>query len=153
MNSDTSHWLRIIAAVAMLVVSAACSSENIPNAVVTRSNQQPTLAHADESSPHTEAGNAESGAQLFAQGVGGMPSCSTCHALDDSRILGPGMAGIAARAGSRVNGMSAEEYLYTSIIEPGAYVVEGFQNVMPDVFEQSLSEAQIRDLVAYMLTL
>jgi hypothetical protein len=63
------------------------------------------------------------------------------------------MAGVGVRAESRADGMSAEDYLHTSIIEPGAYVVEGFQNVMPDVFEQSLSEAQIRDLIAYLLSL
>jgi mono/diheme cytochrome c family protein len=108
---------------------------------------------SSESSELAESGDAERGAALFTQNIGGQPACSTCHALDSIRLVGPGMAGIAIRATERVAGQTAVEYLHTSIVNPGAYVVEGFPNVMPATFAQVLSEQQINDLVAYLLTL
>ncbi|MDX2137363.1 MAG: hypothetical protein SF123_04655 [Chloroflexota bacterium] len=99
-----------------------------------------------------QAGDAESGAALFVQSIGGQPACSTCHAFDSSRLVGPGMGGIAVRASVRVSGQSASEYLYTSIVNPSAHIVEEYANVMPAVYAQSLTETQVRDLVAYLLT-
>jgi mono/diheme cytochrome c family protein len=57
-------------------------------------------------------------------------------------------------AGDMVSGQSAEEYLHESVVEPNAYVVEGFPaNVMPTNYGSQLTDQQITDLVAYMLTL
>lgn len=151
MNIHASHWQRIVGILTLSFMFAACNAANVQDEGRIRSNPIPSTTQPDVPAD-TVAGDPERGAQLFTQSVGGMPSCSTCHALDASQIVGPGMAGIAARAESREEGMSAAEYLHTSITEPGAYVVEGFQNVMPDIYEQSLSEAQIRDLIAYLLT-
>jgi mono/diheme cytochrome c family protein len=99
------------------------------------------------------AGDAVRGAALFTQSVGGQPACSICHALDGTRIVGPGMGGIAQRAAERVDGQSAAVYLYTSIVRPADYVVEGYANVMPAALAQVLDETQVNDLVAYLLTL
>jgi hypothetical protein len=64
------------------------------------------------------------------------------------------LAGIANRAGERVEGQSSEEYLRTSILEPDAYVVEGFtKGVMYQQYQQVLTDQQVEDLLAYMLTL
>lgn len=152
MNINLSHWLRLVAVVALGFAMAACSSASVQDERRALSTEipPPTLPDVLEATP---AGDPERGAQLFTQSVGDMPSCSTCHALDDTRIVGPGMAGVAARAERRVEGVSAVEYLHNSIVEPGAYVVEGFPNVMPEVFEQTLSDAEIRDLIAYLLSL
>src|SRR5258708_4542324 len=98
-------------------------------------------------------GNAASGAQLFTQSVNGVPACSSCHSLDDTTITGPGMKGYTARAGTRVPNMSAQDYTYQSIVQPGAFVVSGFANVMYDQYGQRLSPQQIADLMAYLLTL
>jgi len=152
MNIHAWHWGRIMAILALSFVFAACNSASVQDERRARSTEIPSTTQPDVPGG-TDMGDPERGAQLFTQSVGGMPSCTTCHALDDAQIVGPGMAGIGARAESRVDGVTAEDYLHTSIIQPGAYVVEGFQNVMPDIYEQSLSEAQIRDLIAYLLTL
>ena len=57
--------------------------------------------------------------------------CATCHALvPDTIIIGPSLYGIATIADTRVAGMSADEYILMSILRPGDYVVEGFNNVM-----------------------
>jgi hypothetical protein len=50
--------------------------------------------------------------------------------------------------------MSAEEYLRQSISDPNAYVVEGFPaSVMPNTYVKDLTEEDIHNLVAYMLSM
>jgi len=81
--------------------------------------------------------------------------CSRCHAtIPNSVVVGPSLAGIADRAGSRVAGVDAETYLRNSILTPDAYVVEGYASgVMPPDLAQDLTEEDIDALVAYLLTL
>jgi len=99
------------------------------------------------------AGNASNGEALFKQAlVGQNPGCATCHSVDGTQLVGPTLQGIAGRAASRVQGESAEQYLHQSMVEPNAYVVEGYvEGVMQSY--KDLSEAQLNDLVAYLLTL
>lgn len=101
----------------------------------------------------TATGNAANGEKLFAQAaINEKPGCKTCHSLDGSPLVGPTLQGVGARAGTRVEGQSAEQYLHTSIVEPNAHVVENFaQGVMPTYSD--LTEQQVNDLVAYLLTL
>ena len=96
------------------------------------------------------------GEKLFSQTViGSQAGCATCHSLDaDMVIVGPSMDGIGSRAGSTISGMSAEDYLNESILDPAAYLVEGFPaGTMPQVWEDELTDEQVDQLVAYMLTL
>jgi nitric oxide reductase subunit C len=79
--------------------------------------------------------------------------CSTCHSLQaDVVIVGPSLAGIASRAGSRVAGQSAEEYMRASIVHPSAFIVPNFQDVMQKNFGDVLTSDQINDLIAYLMT-
>ncbi len=98
-------------------------------------------------------GDATHGAELFTQSVNGAPPCSTCHQTDDTTIVGPGMKGFGARAGSRVEGESAEQYVQESIIHPASFVVSGFPNAMYNQYGSQLSPQDIADLTAYLLTL
>jgi hypothetical protein len=60
--------------------------------------------------------------------------CLTCHTMGKTGALRfPDLAGIGARAASRVPGKSDVEYLLESMYEPMAYVVEGFPPAMPPV--------------------
>ena len=107
--------------------------------------------NADSASNSTEGG-----AQLFKQAtIDNTPGCKTCHSLEpDTVIVGPSLAGIASRAGNTVPGLSDEEYLRQSILEPDAYVVEGYPaSVMPNVWVEKLNEEQVNSLVDYLLTL
>lgn len=86
--------------------------------------------------------------------------CSTCHNVaSNERLVGPGLLGLGARAATRVEGLSAEEYLHQSILEPNAHitVIDGEPpyppNLMPQVYQQIFSEAQLADLIAYLMTL
>jgi cytochrome c551/c552 len=102
------------------------------------------------------AADATDGETLFAQQlIGTQAGCVTCHSLEpDVVVVGPSLAKIGAEAGSRVSGVSAEEYLRQSILEPDAYTAEGFAaGLMPKALADELSEEQVGDLVAYMLTL
>ncbi|GAB4497691.1 MAG: hypothetical protein OHK003_07130 [Anaerolineales bacterium] len=80
--------------------------------------------------------------------------CATCHALvPDTIIIGPSLNGIATRAETRVPGQSAEEYIMMSILRPGDYVVEGFNNVMITNLAKELTSEEMNALVAFLMTL
>jgi cytochrome c553 len=98
-------------------------------------------------------GDATHGAELFTQSVNGAPPCSTCHQLDDSTVVGPGMKGYGSRAGGRVSGEDAEQYTQESITHPASFVVSGFANAMYNQYGSKLSPQDIADLTAYLLTL
>lgn len=153
MRLHLSRWQHLTGVLILSLVLAACATTESRSPVQETSAPPTIQPDTSAETDNSDAGDPTRGEQLFTQSIGGMPSCSTCHALDSSQIVGPGMAGISERAGSRVEGQTVVEYLHTSIVDPGEYVVEGYQNVMPDVFEQSLSEAEIRDLIAYLLSL
>lgn len=80
--------------------------------------------------------------------------CATCHALvPDTIIIGPSLAGVAIRAETRVDGQTAEEYLQLSILRPGDYVVEGFNNIMITNLAKELTNEDMNALMAFLLTL
>lgn len=101
------------------------------------------------------AGDAAAGETLFAQTIiGSQPGCATCHSLEAGTVIvGPSLAGIASRAGTRIDGIPAEAYIRQSILEPNAYMVAGFQpNVMVQVWAEELTPEQVDNVVAYLLT-
>jgi cytochrome c551/c552 len=80
--------------------------------------------------------------------------CATCHALvPDTIIIGPSLANIATIAETRVPGQSAEEYLQLSVLRPGDYVVEGFNNIMITNLSKELTSEELNALVAFLMTL
>lgn len=80
--------------------------------------------------------------------------CATCHALvPDTIIIGPSLYGVATRAETRVEGQSAEEYITMSVLRPGDYVVEGFNNVMITNLAKELTSEELNALVAFLMTL
>ena len=100
--------------------------------------------------------DAKAGEQLYYENVAGVNAgCRICHSLvKDERIIGPSFYGIADRAATRIPGMSAEAYLRQSILEPNAFVVSGYPaGQMLQTFGDILSEEQIQDLIAFLLTL
>ena len=81
-------------------------------------------------------------------------NCSACHSTSPSvTIVGPSLAGIATRAGDMVSGLDARAYLEQSVLEPGAYLTEGFKDLMPDTYGNSISKDDLEALVTYMLTI
>ncbi|MDX1566423.1 MAG: c-type cytochrome [Longimicrobiales bacterium] len=92
------------------------------------------------------------GEDLFV-GAGG---CTACHGAGTrAPNLRAGHAGegpVGARCDARVPEMTCQEYLYESMVDPGAYLVEGFGNIMPPQ-DRILTSNQIWALVAYMQSL
>ncbi len=87
------------------------------------------------------------GQELFSQQlIGSLPGCSTCHSLEPGvTIVGPSLAGIGSRADAA--------YIRESILNPDAVVVEGFTaGTMPSTWADELTEDQIEQLVAFLLT-
>ncbi len=112
-----------------------------------------SLAACGGDSGSAGSGDAAAGEQVFTKTAA--PACNTCHSLQPGQdLVGPSLAAIGAKAGARVSGQSAQEYLQESVVDPNAYLVDGYTaNIMPNVYGSQLSEQQIQDLVAYMLSL
>jgi cytochrome c551/c552 len=89
----------------------------------------------------------ESGALLVDQ-----YGCVACHRLGVASKIAPAFEGIVERAATRRPPLSAAAYIYESIINPTAYVVEGFQPAMPQDFATRLSDRELGDIIAYLLT-
>lgn len=62
--------------------------------------------------------------------------CSACHMhplIEEGGDLGPDLGAIGATAGQRVPGMSAEQFIAESIIDPNKVIADGFDgDMMPD---------------------
>jgi mono/diheme cytochrome c family protein len=105
-------------------------------------------------------GDPRAGASLSQSAQAG---CSACHEL---AAVGPAWAaeasqpGIGERAGQRVaqsdysgEAETAGQYLLESIVNPYAYVVEGFDaSLMPRDYGERLTAQEAADLIAYMLS-
>jgi mono/diheme cytochrome c family protein len=91
---------------------------------------------------------AQLGKQVFSR------DCGACHSTTpDTIIVGPSLAGIAGRAGSRVEGQDTYTYLLTSVMQPDAYLVEGFENLMPASLSKQLTGEELDAVIAYLQTL
>jgi len=85
----------------------------------------------------------------------GKGRCATCHSrAPNTVIVGPSLAGIASRAGSREPGVSAVDYLQESILQPDKFKVPGYEKLQMDTsLAKTLTGDEIGDLVAYLMTL
>ncbi len=106
----------------------------------------------------SSVGDAANGERLFNEsiiGAASAPGCITCHSLEPGVVIvGPSHSDIGTRAETAVPGMSPEDYLRQSIEEPNAHITEGYtEGVMYQNFGEELTNSQINDLVAFMLTL
>jgi mono/diheme cytochrome c family protein len=104
------------------------------------------------------------GNPALGEGLATTKGCAGCHI---SQAIGPGWAasgsvpGVGARAETRYSAAdytgqatSAQQYLLESIVNPNAYVVEGYAaNLMPQNYGETLTAQEAADLIAYMLSL
>ncbi|MBZ0300940.1 MAG: cytochrome c [Anaerolineae bacterium] len=109
-----------------------------------------------EPTESTRVGDPARGAEIFTHNQNEAPPCTTCHQVVKGGYgfsLGPNLENIADRAGSRIEGFSAEQYLEDSILQPAHYVVSGFHVSMYTEYAERLSAQDVADLVAYLMTL
>src|SRR5215207_914502 len=86
----------------------------------------------------------------------GSGGCTACHGLGTrapNLLTDDGSGGaIGGRCDIRKPGMACKAYLHESLVAPGAFVVPGFEPIMPDMRRQ-LADDQIWALVAYLQSL
>lgn len=107
-----------------------------------------TLAAARASGAGEEV-SAERGEALFVRNA-----CQACHSLGGAAGVGPTMAGLYGSERNFTDGTSTiadEEYIIESIVQPGALIVQGYDNVM--VPYSHLSESELQSLVEFIRSL
>jgi cytochrome c551/c552 len=79
--------------------------------------------------------------------------CNGCHNTDPSVVTtGPTWANLADTAANRQAGMSPANYIYTSIVDPGAYVVPTYPSgIMPAIYGETIATEDLANLVAFLL--
>lgn len=119
----------------------------------------------DRDASHEIKGDAARGQKLFEADLVGSDNamgCQVCHLTNASgNPLGPSTSGLGRRSAETIQqpdytgqAKSVEAYLRESLLKPDGYVVPGFTpSLMPVNYGEVLTEQEIADLVAYMLTL
>lgn len=89
-------------------------------------------------------------------------ACVSCHSVspDELRLIGPGLYNVVVRAASYEGvDQNPVEYIHTSIVEPQAFIAPipegqpGWALNMPVGFGEVMSEQELNDLIAYLVTL
>lgn len=82
-------------------------------------------------------------------------ACQSCHSLDGSDLIGPSFKGIWGREELMSDGTTItvdENYIRESILDPGAKIVDGYQNQMAS-YQGLLDDEQIDAIIEYLKTL
>ncbi len=86
-------------------------------------------------------GDAAAGEKLFVDA--GCDGCHSLQATNSTGQIGPNLDAELVDAD--------EEYIFTSIVDPGADVEEGFSDgIMPQDYAEQLSPEEVNDLVAFL---
>jgi mono/diheme cytochrome c family protein len=121
------------------------SRVSMPRDIVTGQDLDDVAAYVGEwagvpgaAPPEVEGGP---GAQVFANN-----GCGTCHtfeAAESGGVTGPNL--------DEVLPGQSEAMIHESIVNPNKEIAKGYPpNVMPQTFEQTLSEKELEDLVKYL---
>ena len=82
-------------------------------------------------------------------------TCEICHRIGQKGTRAPDLAGVGARAAKTKPGMSAKAYIIESLINPTAYIVEGYPPIMPAVDKPpiGLNRSELWALTAFLESL
>ena len=82
-------------------------------------------------------------------------TCEICHRIGQKGTRAPDLAGVGARAGKTKPGMNGKQYLIESLLQPGAYIVEGYPPIMPAVDKPpiALNRSELWALTAFLESL
>jgi len=94
-------------------------------------------------------GDCKAGADIWK----GKGACIGCHTINGvGGQTGPEQSHIATVGATRKPGVSAEDYIRESILQPNAFLVPGYPPVMPS-FQGVLSDKEIDQIITYFMTL
>jgi Cytochrome c len=89
------------------------------------------------------------GERVF-NGAGGCPTCHGLGTRAPNLLTSEGSLGpIGARCGNRKPNMSCKDYLFESLTQPAAFVVPGYQPIMPDM-RRTLPPDQVYAVIAFL---
>jgi mono/diheme cytochrome c family protein len=79
-------------------------------------------------------------------------TCEVCHRIGQKGTRAPDLAGVGGRAAKTKAGQSAKQYLIEALINPGAFVVEGYPPIMPAVDKPpiALNRSELWALTAFL---
>ena len=82
-------------------------------------------------------------------------TCEICHRIGQKGTRAPDLGGVGARAAKTKAGMSAKAYLLESLIQPSAFIVEGYPPIMPAVDKPpiALNRSEVWALTAFLESL
>jgi mono/diheme cytochrome c family protein len=82
-------------------------------------------------------------------------TCEICHRIGQKGTRAPDLAGTGARAAKTRPGLSAKQYILEALLQPGAHLVEGYPNIMPQVDKPpiGLNRSEIWAVVAFLESL
>ena len=141
----------------ILVFSIGCLSSGeetvvpavTPTFVPTAVEKSSGTGHGDSHSSDATQSD-KSPEEMFAGAI-----CASCHKIEGTGaqgITGPDLTNIGTIGASRISGYTAEEYIRESIIEPDAYLVEGYGNLMPAGLKDLLG-ADYEPIITYLVSL
>ena len=111
--------------------------------------------HSGHSDPAAEAASAAADSAAGPRQFSAL-GCGACHLVSGVTgavgAIGPSLDGLGSRAASRVAGQDADTYLRTSLLDPNAYVVEGYMKMMPPV-AAALGETELAGFIAWLKSL
>ena len=79
-----------------------------------------------------------------------LANCAQCHGAQDAS-QGPSLSNMRDSAATRIEGVAPADYVHQSIVDPGAYVVDGYENIMPASFGEQFSAHELDSLVRFIL--
>lgn len=82
-------------------------------------------------------------------------TCEICHQIGQKGTRAPDLAGIGGRAAKTKPGTDARHYIIESLIQPAAYIVEGYPPIMPaaDKPPIGLNRSELWALTAFLESL
>ncbi len=131
------------------LVEGSTNTELFAGAVSLEAGQRFLVEATDVPPP---PGAAE-GRRVFSErNLGG---CGVCHSTrPDDDLVGPSLAGVGDRAAVQVAGLDAEAYLRESVLDPDAFIVDGYRaGQMLPTYRERLSDDDVDALIEYLLTL
>jgi hypothetical protein len=118
------------------------------------SNSIPQIESRPPQELNLETGNVTP-AQLVKAGeeiYKGKGTCEVCHRIGQKGTRAPDLAGIGGRAARAKPGSTAKQYLIESLLNPSAFVVEGYPPIMPQVDKPpiALNRSEVWALTAFL---
>jgi len=136
-----------VALVSLLVMGAYTGYANYIPQIQSKPPQELSL----EGGNVTPAQLVKAGEEIFH----GKGTCEICHRIGQKGTRAPDLAGVGARAAKTKPGMSGKQYIIESLLQPGAYIVEGYPNIMPAVDKPpiALNRSELWALSAFLESL